>query len=103
MVKSILNFTKRNGRIDLNAKDENGETAFHFACIWDNIEGAEFILQNWKEFGIDIKSQNNAGHNALDMLHLNNMDGRHKLLIPMLEEEYLKIDASEPPSKIPKK
>ena len=34
------------------AVQENGETAFQFACIWDNIEAAEFIIQNWKVFGM---------------------------------------------------
>ena len=101
MVKLIMNFTKGNRRINLNARDVNGETAFHYAFIWENKEAAKFILENWKEFGIDIKRKNKSGHTALDMLHKNDMDGRHEL-IPMLEEEYSKIDAYEPPSKVPK-
>ena len=95
MTKLILNFTKENGRIDLNARDENGETAFQVACIWGNKETADLIIENWKEFDIDLKIRNIAGHTALDMLHENNMDGRPELKA-MLEEEYSKIDASEP-------
>ena len=98
MTQLILNFTKENGRIDLNARDEHGDTAFQVACIWGNKETAKMILENWKEFGIDLKIRNNAGHTALDM----NMDRRPELKA-MLEEEYSKIEASEPAFKKHKK
>ena len=106
ITKLILNFSKEKGRIDLNAKDDNLETAFQVACTFGSKETAKFILQNWKEFGIDIKNQNSVGHNALDRLrgqNMDSMDGRHEL-IPMLEEEYSKIDdaSSEPTFKMPK-
>ena len=98
MAKLILNFAKANGRIDLNAKDEVGNTAFQLACIQTVKETAEFILQNWKEFGIDIKAQNNEGCTTLDML----MFSHDKELITMLKEEYSKIDDYEPPLKMRK-
>ena len=79
MTKLILNFSKEKGRIDLNAKDDNLETAFQVACTFGSKETAKFILQNWKEFGIDIKSQNNAGHNALDMLQTSYPNARRRI------------------------
>ena len=47
--------------IDLNAKDEDGSTALHWACWNGRTETVQMILKNWKEFGIDIKVQNNRG------------------------------------------
>ena len=61
-------------------------------------ETAKFILQNWKEFGIDIKAQDNAGCTTLDMLMLSH----DKELIKLLKEEYSKIDDDEPPLKMRK-
>jgi len=47
------------------------------------------ILKNWKEFGIDIKAQDNDGETALDLI---NEDDEIK---KMLEEEYSQIDVTE--------
>ena len=52
--------------IDLNAKDDDGWTALHFACNRGQTETVQMILKNWKEFGIDIKAQDNQGRTALD-------------------------------------
>ena len=95
IAKLILNFTKGNGKIDLNAKDKRKVTALRFASN----KTTNFILQNWKEFGIDIKRHNYAGRTALDKLS----GQKRKQHMVVLEEECSKIDTYEPSSKILKK
>ena len=52
------------------------------------------ILKNWKEFGIDIKAQNNQGKTALDLIK--NRDGeKYNQIKKMLEKEYSQIDITE--------
>ena len=36
---------------DMNSKDEDGFTAWHWACIYGQTETAQLIIQNSKEFG----------------------------------------------------
>ena len=53
------------------------------------------ILKNWKEFGIDIKAQNDVGKTALDLI--NNKEGEeYDQIKKMLENEYSQIDVTEP-------
>ena len=101
IAKLILNFTHENGKIDINTRDENEETPFHWACVRGRIETVKMILGNWKKFGINIKTQNNEGQTALDILRgkdqiLSHGIDRLKETITMLENEYSKIDGSEP-------
>ena len=59
-------------------------------------ETVKIILENWKEVGIDIiTAQIGLGQTILDILQWKYNYGRIKDVITMLEEEYLKIDASE--------
>ena len=52
------------------------------------------ILKNWKEFGIDIKAQNNQGKTALDVI--NHRQGENiNQIKQMLETEYSQIDITE--------
>ena len=61
------------------------------------------ILKNWKEFGIDIKAQNNQGKTALDLINHREGEGEENNQIKkMLKKEYSPIDVTEPPSKVPK-
>ena len=104
-VKLILDFAKyfarENNGIDLNARDEDGKTAFWRACYSGKIRIIKLLIDNWKELDIDIKSKNNEGQTALDVLTINGNEG-FKEVKTMLEKEYSKIDAFEPPSKVPK-
>ena len=85
--------------LDLNAKDDNGNTAFHHACITacrlSTDSTVKMFLENWREFGIDIRVQNNDGQTALDILRENDTD-ELKDVRTMCEEEYSKIDTTEP-------
>ena len=55
----------------------------------------KMFLEIWREFGIDIKVQNNDGQTALDILRENDTD-ELKDVRTMCEEEYSKIDTAEP-------
>ena len=94
-VKLILDFARENNGIDLNARDEDGKTACWRACYSGKIRIIKLLLDNWKELDIDIKSKNNEGQTALDILNINGNEG-FKEVKTMLEEEYSKIDDSEP-------
>ena len=97
--------------LDLNAKDDDGNTALHHACITackystenDSIDSTvKMFLENWREFGIDIKVQNNHGQTALDILREKDIDELNEVRT-LLEEEYSEMDASEPEFKRRKK
>merc|ERR1712029_207436 len=79
---------------DLNTKDDIGWTALHLACRNGQTETAQLIIQNSKEFGIDIKAQNNQCKTALD--RIKNRDGeKYNQIKKMLEKEYSQIDVTE--------
>ena len=106
-IKLILDFAEENdGRgIDLNARDDNGQTAFWKACALGKKRIIKLLLDNWKELDIDIKSKNNEGQTALDVLTIHENEGflNQNEVKAMLEEEYFKIDSSEPAFKRHKK
>merc|ERR1712029_1241300 len=49
---------------DMNTKDGEGWTAWHFACCNGQTETAQLIIQNSKEFGIDLNSKAYSGITA---------------------------------------
>ena len=49
---------------------------------------------NWKEFGIDTKAQNNDGQTALDLVKYRDF-GDYPQIKKMLENEYFQIDVTE--------
>ena len=48
-------------KIDLNAKTNNGETAFYLACASGHIKIVEMIIDNAKFLKMDLMSKNNNG------------------------------------------
>ena len=102
LAKLMIESTK----LDLNARDDNGNTAFHHACITacrlSTDSTVKMFLENWKEFGIDIRVQNNDGQTALDILREKDIDELNEVR-RLLEEEYSEMDASEPAFKRRKK
>ncbi len=48
---------------DLGAKDNDGWTPLHFACLDDNLECAELLLDR----GADLEAKDEWGHTPLDM------------------------------------
>ena len=53
VVKLLLNHSKANN-IDLNSTDNDGNTAFHDACIDGNVNVVKLLLTNAKEKEITI-------------------------------------------------
>ena len=49
------------------------------------------ILKNWKEFGIDIKVQDNNGKTALDLIKRKEGE-RYDQIKKLLENEYSQIE-----------
>ena len=48
-------------KINLNAKNENGDTGFHFACYNDDSKIVEMLVQKSAEFNIDLNTINEDG------------------------------------------
>ena len=101
-VKLILDFAKyfaiENDGINLNARDDDGKTAFWRACASGKIRIIKMLLNYWKELDIDIRSKNNEGVTALDVLldALNTHENEELFEVYTILEEYSKIDAFEP-------
>ena len=47
--------------IDLNARDEDGKTAFHFACRYGRKDVVEMMVYNTDFFKIDLKAKDKHG------------------------------------------
>ena len=50
--------------IDLYAEDNNGDTAFHYACDYGNAHIVQLFLENSSVS--DLSAKNNEGKTALD-------------------------------------
>ena len=77
--------------IDVNARDNNGDTALHLA----RTKNVEIIMKHWEKIGIDIKTENNMGQTALDVV--NQMIYTHERFEnetwkTMLEETRIELD-----------
>ena len=60
--------------IDLNARDEDGKTAFHFACRYGRKDVVEMMVNNADFFKIDLKAKDKDGKTgfqyAVDNFHV---------------------------------
>ena len=45
----------------LNLRDVNGNTPFHIACVYEQLQIVEILLKNSKEHKINVIALNNAG------------------------------------------
>ena len=52
-------------KIDLNAKDKWGKTAFHHACETGSTKTVQMLIKDAKTFMIDLKDRDISGRNAL--------------------------------------
>ena len=53
--------------IDLNTKDNVGQTAFHSACRWGSINVVKMIIENPTTLSIDFNAKENAGQTAFHL------------------------------------
>ena len=101
MVRLIITASKGH-RIDLNMRDLNGHSAFQLACQMAPFEVPKFLLENYKEFNIDIMHGDKHGLTAVDHLEwridddMAEEEGVEKWeeFKSILEAEYAKIDLS---------
>ena len=47
--------------IDLNVRNINGDTPFHYACSFGKLQTVKILLKNSKKYNIDVCSKSNAG------------------------------------------
>ena len=104
MVQLMIRSSKDHG-IDLNMQNWLGRSAFHVACQVASLEIPKLLLENYKEFGIDIMMhEDTGGYTALDMLK-SRLDDKWEIeegveewekFKSILEEEYAKHDSLEP-------
>ena len=55
--------------IDLNAKDIQGKTGFHWVCIKNETEIAEMLIQKSAELKIDLNAKDQYGITAFDYMN----------------------------------
>ena len=53
-----------NLKIDLNARDKYGNTAFHYACMFGRKETVKMMIENSESLKLDLKAKNNDGKTA---------------------------------------
>merc|ERR1712029_8788 len=76
----LMEFTLRTS-FDNNSKDEDGWTAWHWACYYGQTETAQLIIQNSKEFDIDLNAKNDDGVTALHLACKNGRTETAQLII----------------------
>ena len=106
MLRLIINSAKDHG-IDLNMREiSDGNSGFQFACAVASLEVPKFLLENYKEFGIDIMQGDKYGFTALDLLQMR-LDEEPEIeegveewekFKTILKEEYAKIESLEQPT-----
>ena len=94
--------------IDLNTKNEDGDTGLVFACDMDHIEVVSLIVENRKKYGINIQQKSNSGLTALDLVNnrirrmvngLITFNPSLQKLRDILEEAYAADNHAQPSSK----
>merc|ERR1712029_1124764 len=70
-----------------------GFTAWHLPCINGQTETAQLIIQNSKEFGIDLNTKNNRGETALHWACINGQTETAQFIIEHSKEFGIDIKA----------
>ena len=79
-----------NQNIDINAKNNNGETAFHMAFKHRQSTIIEMLIQNASKYSIGLDVVNNAGQTGYDLILTN---GNSNDIVKMLTEKYFHLSA----------
>ena len=80
---------------DMNAKDNIGMTAWHLACINDQTETAQLIIQSSKDFGIDLNAKDNRGRTAWHAACINGRTETAQLIIKSSKEFGIDLNAKD--------
>ena len=82
IINNILDDLK--GKIDVNAKDSNGDTVLHLLTR-SRSKGSNSLLLHILEFpSVDVNLSNNAGEKAIDLLYKTNLTKRNSKGVNML-------------------
>ena len=82
IIENILDDLK--GKIDINAKDSNGDTVLHLLTR-SRSKGSNSLLLHILEFpGVDVNLSNNAEEKAIDLLYKTNLTKRNSKGVNML-------------------
>ena len=57
--------------IDLNMKTITGATAFHLACIYDQVNNVGMMINIENEYPLDLTVEDNLGRNGFELAKLN--------------------------------
>ena len=53
------------GIVDINSRNDKGQTLLHYALLYNQIKIAEFLISQ----GADLKSKDNSGQKVADLIH----------------------------------
>ena len=84
------------GVVDINSRNDKGQTLLHYALLYNQIKIAEFLISQ----GADLKAKDNSGQKVVDLIHekcsyiFENMhnDSLSSLTLVISEQELIKDD-----------
>lgn len=84
------------GVVDINSRNDKGQTLLHYALLYNQIKIAEFLISQ----GADLKAKDNSGEKVEDLIHekcsyiFENMhnDSLSSLTLVISEQELIKDD-----------
>jgi hypothetical protein len=79
--------------VDVNARDENGETPLHEAAINNECEIAEILIKH----GAEVNAQNNNGLSALHYAAMSGLKEMSKILVEHGADVFLKDKTGDGP------
>ena len=92
----IVNFLVRSSKefgIDLNARNDDGETGFMRACYYGQTEIVKLMINSSKEFGIDLNVRNVNGDTGFMLARVFGYRKIVKLMVNASREFNINIDA----------
>lgn len=78
----IMDLVEKKG-VDVNAIDQYGDTALHYACRYNNIDAIEYLVQK----GAKIKAGNFVGLTPMDMAIENSHLEAFNVLLKLLKDD----------------
>ncbi|EAX99948.1 ankyrin repeat protein, putative [Trichomonas vaginalis G3] len=90
-IQSLCEYFLSHGA-NINEKDENGETALHFAALFSNKEMAEFLISH----GANINEKDDKGKTALHLAEYYSRKERQNFLFHMAQISMKKMTKEKP-------
>ena len=80
---------------NMNNRDDNGFTAWHWACINGRTETAQLIIEYSKDFGIDLNAKDNYGKTAWHETCINGRTETAQLIIQSSTDYGINMNAKD--------